>query len=129
MEIPPEIAFRNVDSTPELKERILGEIEKLETVYDRIVTCRVTIEEAVPRNSGQVYHVRLEVSVPNGQVLVNREPSDDPESHDLGQAITQAFDRAWRKLRELKERQRGRPPARELHPDPGGISPEAHGGS
>ncbi len=116
MDIPPEIAFRNVNATPELKQRILDEIDKLQTVYDRIVTCRVMVEEPNPRTSGKLYHVRLEVSVPSGQVIINRDPPEDPASHDLGQAITQTFDRAWRKLRELKNQQRERRSTRGLPP-------------
>lgn len=104
MDVQPEIAFRNVKATDELKSRILNHIEKLEKVYDRIVTCRVMVEETNPRTTGKLYHVRVEVSVPNGQVIVNREPPVDPMNRDLGQAVTEAFDRARRQLKEFKER-------------------------
>ena len=40
MQVPPEISFRNITPTDELKNRILQEIAALEEVYERITTCR-----------------------------------------------------------------------------------------
>lgn len=118
MDVPPEIAFRNVEATEELKDRILAGIEKLETVYDRIVSCRVMVEETNPsRQNGKLNHVRLDIGVPGHEVIVNRTPPDKPGSHqDLPQAINEAFDKAWRQLRELKKQQRGEVKSHDLPP-------------
>lgn len=117
MDVPPEIAFRNVQPSDDLKERILAGIGKLERVYDRIVSCRVMVEETNPgRKAGKLNHVRLDISVPNHEVVVNRDPPDHPASQDLTQAISEAFDTAWRQLRELKKQQRGRVKTHDLPP-------------
>lgn len=119
MDVQPEIAFRNVEPTDELKERILKGIDKLEDVYDHIITCRVMVEETNPgRKAGRLNHVRLDISVPHHDVVINRHPPEHPASQDLPQAVNEAFDKAWRKLRELKRRQRddGNRSGRELPP-------------
>lgn len=108
MDVQPELAFRNVEATDELKDRILAGIDKLEEVYDHIITCRVMVEETNPgRKAGKLNHVRLDISVPNHEVVINRNPPVHPASQDLPQAVNEAFDKAWRKLRELKRQQRG----------------------
>ena len=119
MDVQPELAFRNVEPTDELKERILNGIDKLEEVYDHIITCRVMVEETNPgRKAGKLNHVRLDISVPNHDVIINRNPPEHPASQDLPQAVNEAFDKAWRKLRELKKQQRsnGAAQGRDLPP-------------
>ena len=107
MDVPPEIAYRNVEATDALKERIFAGIDRLEKVHDRIVSCRVMVEETNPgRRAGKLNHVRLDISVPDRDVVVNRDPPEHPASQDLHQAVDEAFDKAWRKLRDIKERRR-----------------------
>lgn len=107
MDVEPEIAFRNVEATDPLKQQILDGIDKLEEVYDHIITCRIMVEETNPgRKSGKLNHVRLEISIPDHDVVVNRDPPEHPASQDLKQAVNQAFDVARRRLRKLKEKRR-----------------------
>lgn len=108
MDVPPEIAFRNVEATEDLKSRILDGISDLEEVHDHVVSCRVMVEETNPgRSTGKLNHVRIEVAVPNHQVVVNRDPPAHPATQDLRQAINEAFQKARRKLRKVKAKQRG----------------------
>lgn len=108
MEVPPEIAFRHIEPTDALKERVLEGIDDLEKVYDKLISCRVMIEETNPgRSSGKLNHVRLDISVPGHEVVVNRNPPERPASQDLPQAINEAFATAKRQLKELKDKQRG----------------------
>jgi cold shock CspA family protein/ribosome-associated translation inhibitor RaiA len=108
MQVPPEIAFRNIEPTDELKSRILEGIESLEEVYDRITSCRVMVEEANPgRRAGKLNHVRIDITIPRRALVINRRPPPNPTSRDLTQAIGEAFDKARRQLLELKRIQRG----------------------
>lgn len=108
MQVPPEIAFRHVQPSDELKARIEEGIRSLEEVYDRIISCRVMVEETNPgRRAGKLHHVRIDISVPRNELVVNRNPPAHPTSHDLPQAIGEAFDKARRQLVELKRVQRG----------------------
>lgn len=107
MDVPPEVAFRGLEPTDALKERILEGIDDLEEVYDRLVSCRVMVEDTTAaRHSGKIYRVRLEIGVPNQTVVVDRKPREADEVRDVYQAIKHAFDIGRRRLGELKERQR-----------------------
>lgn len=109
MQVPPEISFRNIQPTDELKSRIQEEIAALEEVYERIITCRVMVEETnrPGRRAGKLNHVRIDITVPRNEIVINRNPPPKPASQDLQQAIGEAFDKARRQLVELKRIQRG----------------------
>jgi len=117
MEVPPEIAFRNIEPTDELKARILEGVRSLEDVHDRLISCRVMVEETNPgRKAGKLNHVRLDISVPGSELVVNRNPPAHPASQDLVQAVNEAFDKARRQLVEHKRMQRGDVKTHDLPP-------------
>lgn len=107
MDVPPEIAFRNVESTPAVEDKILDGIEGLEKVYDRLTSVRIMVEDPNPgRESGKLYHVRIDMGVPGNEIVVHRKPPDDPRQ-DVVQAVGEAFDVARRRLRKFADLQRG----------------------
>jgi ribosomal subunit interface protein len=124
MKVPLEISSRNVDLTEELKNLIQEKAGKLRTFHDGIISCRVMVE--VPHRSqkkGHHYNVRIELTIPGGEVVVKREPGED-----LRAVIVSAFDIAERQLKSHSGRQRGevktheeKPTARvdKLFPDEG----------
>lgn len=117
MDVPPEIAFRGMDSNDNLKERILAGIEELETVHDRLVSCRVLVEDTTAsRQTGKIYRVRLDIRVPNQNVVVDRQPADPDDARDLLQVMNEAFDIGRRRLGQLKEKQREQGKGQELPP-------------
>jgi len=102
VDVPPEIAFRNVEPTETLKALIQEGIASLEKVHPRLVSCRVMVEEV---NRG-FPHVRLDIGVPGKELVVNnKETPVDPSNRDVGAAIREAFDVARRQLREQRVRQ------------------------
>lgn len=108
MQKPPEIAFRNVEARDELKSLILERMEKLETVYPGLISCRATIEDITPdRRTGNDYRVHLEIGIPNHTVIVDKHDPEAGEHRDLPQAIHHAFDVARKRLQKTKELQRG----------------------
>lgn len=107
MDVPPEIAFRGLEPNDALKERILEGIEDLEEVYDRLVSCRVMVEDTTSaRSTGKIYRVRLELSVPHQTVVVDRRPGGNEDTRDVYQELKNGFDTARRRLHDLKEKQR-----------------------
>lgn len=108
MQVPPEMAFRGVEPTDEIKALILDGIETLEGVYPNLISCRTMIADTTPsRHSGNSYRVRLEIGIPSKSVIVDQShrEADDPLS--LGQTIKEAFVVARKRLLKAKDQQRG----------------------
>jgi cold shock CspA family protein len=85
MIIPVQITFRNVASTPELEENIRARAQKLEKFYSPITSCRVLVEApARHRQKGYSFHVRIDLTVPQGEIVVKREPTLYPKEKDIG---------------------------------------------
>jgi ribosome-associated translation inhibitor RaiA len=106
--------------------RIREEAAKLEEFYDRITSCRVAIE--IPRryqNGKYQFHVRIDLTVPGAEIVVNQEPTlhsslqrlggeERGKGHELSAphkdvyvAIRDAFKVARRKLQEYSQRRNG----------------------
>lgn len=101
MKLPLEITFRNVQRTDEVEERIRAKAAKLDRFYDRITGCRVVVEAPHQHSQkGNAYHVRIELSVPDGDIIVNREHGKQGHE-DLGIALRDAFAAAQRQLQSF----------------------------
>ncbi len=101
METEPQIVYQNVDPSPWLTEHIRERIAKLEQFHDRITSCRVVV--ALPHRSGRKgkqFHVSLDIVVPGGQIIVNRQPGDDDAHEDVLVAVRDAFNAAQRQLED-----------------------------
>lgn len=102
MEIPLQITSRNLDLDEAFKEEIREKAAKLERIHERIVRCRVVVEAPHRhKKEGILYNVRIDLTVPGGELVIKREPNID-----LTVAIRDAFDAARRRLEELLDRQR-----------------------
>jgi ribosomal subunit interface protein len=110
----PIITFRKMDPSGAVEEHLREKLAWLETFYERIQSARVVIE--VPHrhhHHGKVYQVRVDLTVPGGEIVVNREPGLDGAHEDVYVAIRDAFDAARRRLEEFARRRRGDAKSRE----------------
>jgi cold shock CspA family protein/ribosome-associated translation inhibitor RaiA len=135
MQIPIQITFRNMDSSPAVEERVREEAEKLSEFYNGIMGCRVMVE--IPhqhRQQGKRFHIRIDLIVPGGEIVVNHEPSlrgsiqqAGTEKRKKGQevaaphkdiyvAIRDAFKAARRQLQDYARKQSGAVKKREPAP-------------
>ncbi|OFV96396.1 MAG: hypothetical protein A3F68_10375 [Acidobacteria bacterium RIFCSPLOWO2_12_FULL_54_10] len=126
MILPMQITFRNMEPYPIAEEWIRSEAAKLNEFYDRIMSCRVVVE--IPSRHhrwGSLYHVRIDLTLPGGELVVKRQPSlhssiqqihqDKFVKHlevkaphkELRQAIDDAFKAMGRRLQDYARRQRG----------------------
>lgn len=102
MQIPVSLTERRIDLPDGARERIITKAEQLERYYDRITRCDIIVE--TPHNSkrsGVNYRVRIDMTVPGAELVVERDP--DP---DLNIAIRDAFDAARRRLEDFTRVQR-----------------------
>jgi cold shock CspA family protein len=101
------------------------EAANLDRYYSHIIGCRVMIE--VPhrhREEGEHHHVRINLTVPGGEIVVKREPTLHSRQQDVQEdertkdmeiershryakvAIREAFDTVRRRLQDYARRQR-----------------------
>ena len=106
--------------------RVQEEAEKLDEFYRRITSCRVIVE--IPHRHhtlGEQFHVRIELGVPGGEIVVRHEASlhsavqrgdeeewekhleANPQHKDIDVVIRDAFKAARRRLQDYARRQRG----------------------
>jgi len=103
MQRPVQIIFHDVDRSEAVETHIREKVSKLEEFYPHIIGCHVTVE--VPHKhhkQGKLFNVRIEAHVPGGQVVVNRDRSED-----VYVALRDAFDAARRQLEDYGRKQRG----------------------
>lgn len=112
MQTQPQVSFDDVELTDEVRERVRDEvldwIGQLERFHPRITGCHVVIGMPHRRHRiGGLYSVRIDVVVPEAEIVVNREHHDEHAHEDLFVALRDAFDAAKRRLEDHARRLRG----------------------
>lgn len=132
---PLQITFRNIKPPAEAELWIRLEAAKLETFYNRIMGCRVAVDSPHRhRREGSPYHLRIDLTMPGGELVIKHEPSlrtrarqlheaeikkhleVRTEHKRLRQAIHDTFMIAGRRLQDYARRQRGDVKLRESPP-------------
>ena len=105
METEPQISFHGFDASPSLKALIERRIERLERYHPHIIGVRIAVEVPHRRHrTGNVWHVKVNVSVPGKDVAIQRE-AEVGRRHEVPEAaIRDAFDSARRRLQEHARR-------------------------
>jgi cold shock CspA family protein len=126
MKAQMQVTFRNMKPSKVVEDWILAEAAKLEGLYGSLMGCRVVVESPHRHHKkGSLYHIRIDLTVPGGEIVVKREPSLTARARHLGvgavkkqgevriphkhlqQAINDAFKAAGRRLQDYARRQRG----------------------
>ena len=108
MQIPLELSYRNLEGSPAIEEHVRKRVQKLERMAPDLIACRVVIE--VPHrhhHQGVIYHVRIDATLPEHEVVVSRDPGEHHAHEDLYVAIRDAFDAVERRLEDFERRRRG----------------------
>lgn len=108
MQVPLEIDFRNIDRMESVEEDIRKQAEKLEEFFDRITSCRVVLEAPHRHHrQGNLAHVRILLSVPRKELVVDRAPSEHHAHEDVHVTIRDAFKAMRRQLEDYARELRG----------------------
>ena len=108
MRLPLQITFRHMDPSAALEARIRQRAEELDQFFDRITSCRVVVECAHRRHQqGNLFEVRLDLTVPGREIVVGREPGTNHAHEDPYVAVRDAFDAVRRLLEDHVRRRRG----------------------
>ncbi len=113
-----QVTYRDLTPSRAVTAKIRGKADKLERFYDRITGCRVVVESPqAHRHKGGIFHVRIGLTVPDGELVVSRDHHDRPDHTDLYVAIRDAFDAVGRKLKAYARRRRGDVKAHDAQPN------------
>ncbi|HVM79347.1 MAG TPA: HPF/RaiA family ribosome-associated protein [Stellaceae bacterium] len=108
MQLPLQITFRNLDASEAVEAKIRARAEELDHYFDRITGCRVAVEAVNRRNlKGKLYKIRVDLTVPGAEIVVNHVPSEGHSHEDIYVAVRDAFDAARRRLEDYVRRRRG----------------------
>jgi cold shock CspA family protein len=131
MKIPLKITFRDMPPSKAIEENIREKASKLDSLCNDITSCRVIVDAPHRHHhKGKAYVVRINMTVPGGGLVVNREPNrlvaarvphaqdleknlaenHEPSKHaahaDAYVAVRDAFNAVGRKLQDYARRRR-----------------------
>ena len=109
MQVPLEVSFHNMEGSDWAEQEIRARVADLESIYDRLVSCRVRVDQrATNVNDSIPPVVRIEMGIPGRKDLVVAHEPDRLQQRyqrpDLHNAINEAFRIAERQLREYKDK-------------------------
>ncbi|SDY82672.1 ribosome hibernation-promoting factor, HPF/YfiA family [Nitrosomonas sp. Nm58] len=100
MQSPLQITIRDISASDALEAHIRDKVEKLESYFDRLVSCHVVVEMPHKHHQqGKEFNVRINIGVPGSDIVVNRDHHEDPYV-----ALRDAFDAAKRQLEDYARR-------------------------
>jgi len=103
MQLPLQVTLRDVSPSEAVEGYIRERAAKLDSFYDRIMSCSVVVEAPVRHHrKGGPFKVRIDLTVPGDELVVDRQVDED-----LYVAIREAFDAMRRRLEDHSRRQRG----------------------
>jgi ribosome-associated translation inhibitor RaiA len=111
MQEPLEIVFHNLQPSAALEADIRQRFEKLAKLYDRLTTCRVSVEGLHKQHrTGNIFEVHIDMLVPGGEIVVSKQPQKAKErfaNPDVYTSVREAFKAAERQLLEYKRQLSG----------------------
>lgn len=104
-----QITFHGMDPSAAVEQVVREKADKLSQFSDQITSCHVTIDAPHKHHhKGKTYAVRIDLRVPDTEIVVSRDPAADHAHEDVYVAIRDAFDGLRRQLKEYEERRRGK---------------------
>jgi cold shock CspA family protein/ribosome-associated translation inhibitor RaiA len=101
MQIPIQVSFRHLGYSPSVDSAVQKRAQALSKFFPRITSLRVIIEPSqLRRQQGNLYHVRIDMTVPGREIVVRRDPGKHHAHEDIYVAIRDAFDAARRQLED-----------------------------
>lgn len=110
MDVPLQIAFKDMESSDFMEGLIRERAARLEQFHDHIVSCRVVVD--FPHRSAQgakpPIGVAVEVTVPGSKMIVAKEAQNRHEAKgDVATVVNRAFERVERQLEDHRDIRQG----------------------
>jgi len=108
MQLPLQVSFRHMERSEAIEALVRDKADKLDTFAEHIMSCRVVVEPVGKhRREGNLFDVRIDITVPGEEIAVSRAPSSEhAEARDIHVALRDAFDAARRQLEDYMRRRR-----------------------
>jgi len=108
MQKPLEITFRHMDPSPALEHEIRERARRLEHYCPDLIGCKVVVEAPHRHHQqGNLFHFRIDTTVPGKEIVVQRSPDDQHDHEDPYVALRDAFDAMRRQLEDYSRKRRG----------------------
>jgi ribosomal subunit interface protein len=108
MQVPLQITFRHMESSPAVEARVREHAARLERFHNRITGCRVVIEgPPAHRHKGAPFDVRIDLTLPGKEITVRSEHAEHAAHTDVYVALRDAFDSMRRQLQDQAREARG----------------------
>jgi ribosomal subunit interface protein len=108
VQTPLKITFKEMETSPAIESDIRTHAERLERLFDRITSCRVTIAATTrSQRQGKLYRCSVDISVPGNEIVAGHVGPNDHAHEDVHVAVRDAFDAAGRRLSDHARRVRG----------------------
>lgn len=106
---PVQITFHGVDHSDAIENRIREKIEKLEKYAGQIISCHVVVEAPHKHvHKGKLYSIKIDLTIPGHEIVVNRDSHLDHSHEDIYVAIRDSFDEAKRRIQDCTRRMQGK---------------------
>jgi cold shock CspA family protein len=101
MRIPLTVAFRDFPPSEAVERAIAAAAERLDRYHPHVTSCRVTVGAPHRHHrKGRLFHVRIDLTVPGAELVVNREPPERHAHENVYLAVRDAFRAARRLLQD-----------------------------
>lgn len=108
MQLPLQVSFRHMEHSDEIEAIVCQKAAALDKFADHIMSCRVALGPVGEHHKhGNLYEVRIDITVPGEEIAVTSAPSQHAECRDIRVALRDAFDSARRQLEDYVRRKRG----------------------
>jgi ribosome-associated translation inhibitor RaiA len=89
-----KVTIRHMEPSPAAREEIARRADKLFEIAPRLGRCEVVLEAPHHHSRhGEAFHVRIELSMPGGELVIDNEPDLDAYA-----SIRRSFEAAERRL-------------------------------
>jgi len=106
---PLEITFRHMKPSPALEAAVRERATKLEKFCHDMIGCHVIVEAPHKHHQkGNLYDIRIDVSVPGQQITAGYTPDAQQSHEDAFVAVRDAFDSMRRRLEDYVHVKRGK---------------------
>ncbi len=117
MQSPLQILFRRMGHSDAIEAKIQKRAQELDKFCNQVLSCRVVIEPAHKhKHKGNLYQVRIDVTVPGKEIVVTREPDEHHAHEDIYVSIRDAFNAMRRQLQDYNNIKRGNVKAHDMAP-------------